>query len=237
MKILGVIQARLGSSRLQDKVLIKIGDKTMIEHVVERTRRLEIPFVVATGPYQKNGPLVVATGPYQKNGPLISHCLNIGAECFHPEYPHNGEELIQESNVLLRFILCGLFKNAKYILRIPADQPFFSVTYARELLLALEANEDNIDYYAHYLPDEEQPTIAKHPYGQFIELISLEALCSAYIHDENESHREDVTPFIYTSGRYRIRRIILKETPQFFLSVNTKEDLDRVRKYYRDTSD
>ena len=89
---------------------------------------------------------------------------------------------------------------------------FFSVTHAHELILALEENEENIDYYAHYLPDEDVPTIAKYPFGKFVEIISLEALCSAYIHDEDESHREDVTPFIYTSGRYRIRRIILKET-------------------------
>jgi len=39
-KVIVIIQARLGSSRLPNKILKQFGNKTVLEHVVERTRNI-----------------------------------------------------------------------------------------------------------------------------------------------------------------------------------------------------
>ena len=39
MKATAIIQARMGSTRLPNKVLLKLGGKTVLEHVVDRVYR------------------------------------------------------------------------------------------------------------------------------------------------------------------------------------------------------
>ncbi|MBC7474841.1 MAG: acylneuraminate cytidylyltransferase, partial [Candidatus Sericytochromatia bacterium] len=50
MKNLAIIQARTGSSRLPDKVLMKLENKTVLEHVFNRVKKSKLisDIVVAT---------------------------------------------------------------------------------------------------------------------------------------------------------------------------------------------
>ena len=47
-KIVIIIQARLNSKRLPNKVLKKINNTTILEHIIFRLKKLNIPLVVAT---------------------------------------------------------------------------------------------------------------------------------------------------------------------------------------------
>ena len=59
MKTLAIIQARMGSTRLPGKVLLPLGDKPSIAHVIERVSRIETitQVIVATPNSASNDPL------------------------------------------------------------------------------------------------------------------------------------------------------------------------------------
>lgn len=40
MKIIGIIQARTGSKRLKNKVLLKLGDRCILEILLERLKKI-----------------------------------------------------------------------------------------------------------------------------------------------------------------------------------------------------
>ena len=75
MKILIVIQARTGSSRLPNKVLLPLAGAPLLQRMIERVQAAE-------GSYD----IVVATTIDRHDDPIRSLCRTIGVRCFsgHP---------------------------------------------------------------------------------------------------------------------------------------------------------
>ena len=79
MKVLGIIPARYGSTRLEGKPLIDLGGKPMIQHVYERAKKTLDHVVVATddqrivAAVEKFGGSVVMTSPDHNSG--TNRCL------------------------------------------------------------------------------------------------------------------------------------------------------------------
>ena len=63
MKIGIIIQARMGSTRLPDKVLKRIGDKNLLEHILFRLSQLE-----------QNTKIVIATTILEKDDLIEKFC-------------------------------------------------------------------------------------------------------------------------------------------------------------------
>ena len=242
--MLAIIQARLGSTRLPNKVLQKIGDKTILEHCIDRVKQLDIPIVVAISSLLEDMPIYI-------------WCAKNENDCFF----HND---IQENDLLKRFLMCGITYDADYILRVCSDMPFFSIPAAKELIentrenfhwkVDYTGNHDwkvdysvAYDYVAHYLKGEDTPTIWKHA-GHYLEVVRLSALFDVYnrlpqLEDNSISYmrnkiinracfKEHPTSGIYlTPERYKIKKIMIDEVPAE-MSINTQENLDKVRKLY-----
>lgn len=101
MKTVAIIQARLTSTRFPRKVLAKIGDKTMLQHVIDNVNR-------ARGINK----VIVAT----------PHHINFkNAE----EYIW----IIDENDVLARYYWCAREYQADKIIRITSDCPLLKATY------------------------------------------------------------------------------------------------------------
>ena len=73
-RVLGVIQARMGSSRLPGKALIDLAGKPLVWHMIDRMRRV-------------NGvsEIVLATTADPRNEPLIEYCKSEGIDSFRHE--------------------------------------------------------------------------------------------------------------------------------------------------------
>ena len=101
MKIIGIIQARLVSSRLQNKVLLEIVDKPMLWHIYNRLSKSKLDqTVISTGEAKNN--LAIHKFALQNNIPI-----------------YIGKEL----DLIDRLYQTALFYNASAIVRITGDCP------------------------------------------------------------------------------------------------------------------
>ncbi len=103
MKVVAIIQARTGSTRLPGKVLLPLADKTVLEHVVERTARAKLIDEV-----------IVATTMKKEDLPIVKMVANMGFRVF------TGSE----KDVLDRYYQCARLAKADHIVRITSDCPF-----------------------------------------------------------------------------------------------------------------
>ena len=118
LKIGVVIQARMGSSRLPGKVLRRIADKTLLEHVIGRLEQL-----------RHSASVVVATSTQERDAVICEWCNQYGVNFFR------GSEL----NVLERYVACADHYNFSTIVRLTADNPFTDIEEL-DLLLDLHVN-------------------------------------------------------------------------------------------------
>ena len=101
-----IIQARMGSTRLPGKVLKKIGDKNLLEHILYRLSKLK-----------REVKVVIATSDLSKDNELERFCLNNKTLCFRGS----------EQNVLQRYYLCAKENNFSHIVRLTGDNPFVDI--------------------------------------------------------------------------------------------------------------
>lgn len=117
-----VIQARMGSSRLPGKVLKKIENKNLLEHILFRLSRLKHSAIV-----------VIATSLLEKDNAIESFCKENNIKCFRGP----------ESNVLERYYLCAQKNNFDYIVRLTGDNPFIDIEELDNLIsLHLDSKAD-----------------------------------------------------------------------------------------------
>ncbi|NBH71717.1 hypothetical protein D3Z51_06700 [Clostridiaceae bacterium] len=101
-KVVTIIQARMGSTRLPGKVMKDICGKPQIQHVIDNVSKSK--FVSQT---------VVATSNDGNNEPLKNYLSENGIEWFAGD----------ETDVLSRFVLAGKAFDADIIVRVTADNP------------------------------------------------------------------------------------------------------------------
>lgn len=105
MTTLTIIQARTGSQRLPGKALADVGDKTVLERVIDRATLADL------------GPLVVATSARAADNAIEDLCLMVGVPCYRSS----------EHDVLNRFYRTAVHYQAvgddAVIVRVTADCP------------------------------------------------------------------------------------------------------------------
>jgi spore coat polysaccharide biosynthesis protein SpsF len=102
MKIVAVIQARMGSTRLPGKVLREIAGRPMLVHVLERVLACELPDQV-----------VVATTNNAEDLPVVEVSKRLGASVF------TGSQ----DDVLDRYFQAARAYSAEVVMRLTADCP------------------------------------------------------------------------------------------------------------------
>jgi len=117
-----ILQSRMGSSRLPGKVLKKLGNESILEHIVNRLDRL-----------QHDAELIVATTILEKDNAIDIFCKERHVVCFRGS----------ESDVLARYYLCAKQYNFDHIVRLTGDNPFIDVEELDNLIdLHLNSNAD-----------------------------------------------------------------------------------------------
>ncbi|MFL0162049.1 cytidylyltransferase domain-containing protein [Aquirufa salirivi] len=168
------IQARMGSTRLPNKVMKLINGKPLIEYLLLRVSKAKLIDKV-----------VVATSVNSNNDILASFVKSLGFDTFRGS----------EHDVLSRYYEAAKFFNATTILRITADCPLIDPEIID--LVIEDFRNNSCDYSSNINP----PTF---PDGLDVEVFSFTALEKAYNEAKSPFEREHVTPIIRYSGQYEI---------------------------------
>ncbi|MCJ8166372.1 glycosyltransferase family protein [Pontibacter sp. E15-1] len=161
-----IIQARLGSERLPNKVLLPLpfnGGPTMLEHIVARA-------AAATGLSK----VVVATTDHPVDDAVQHLCITNQITCFRGS----------SENVLARFIDTAKAHELDVIIRLTGDNPFVSPEIIAHTLQQHVASA--VDY----------TTTEGLPLGMNVEVVQLNALIKAAQGAKEPLDKEHVTSFI-----------------------------------------
>lgn len=172
---MAIIQARLTNTRLPKKILKKIGNKSILQHCVDNTRKsLWVNDVVVASPH------------------------------YIPDNFNAHRFIGNEDDVLDRYYQCAKEFKADVIVRITADCPFI--------------DPDIIDEAIEYFSRTDFGFVKFSPIdGLDTEVFSFELLEEAWKKTKDPYDREHVTPYMIRKTK---------------LSVDTKEELNRARRWY-----
>ena len=209
MRMVAIIQARLGSSRLPGKVLQDIRGSTMLARVVRRTQRaLSLDDVV------------VATTVERADEAIVAECRKLAVSVFRGD----------EQDVLDRYYQAARTHRAEAIVRITSDCPLIEPEVIDKVVHAfLEARPD---YGSNVL----QRT---YPRGLDTEVMSISALERAWQNATERYQRVHVTPYLYENpDQFRLLSVKnAQDYSGYRWTVDTPDDLAFVREVYQRLGD
>jgi len=204
-KIVGIVQARMGSTRLPGKTLADLHGKPLLQRVIERTK---------AGRHLRT--IVVATTANAEDDAIVEFCRWCGVECFRGS----------EEDVLDRYYQCADWCGAEIIARITADDPFKDPQVMDKVVDHLLAHPE-LDYASNNL----EPT---YPEGLDTEVLTRQALSRAWREARLLSDREHVTPYIWRHP-HLFRVASVKHTTDLShlrWTIDVEEDLAFARQVY-----
>ena len=172
MKVVAIVQARMGSTRLPKKVMKLINGVPMIELLLARLSRSK-----------KIDKIVLATSEDPLNQTLIDHVSGLGFVC----------EQGSENDVLERYVDVAEKHAADIIVRITGDCPLVDPQLVDECISRF--HQENVDYLTNTL-------ILSYPDGLDIEVVRFSALRKALQESSKPFDREHVTPYVRESGLF-----------------------------------
>lgn len=206
-KIVAIIQARMGSTRLPGKVLSDIEGRPMLVHVVERLRHSK--FI---------DEIVVATTCLAKDNEIEKLCIDKGLAFFRGS----------EKDVLDRYYKCALEHKADVIVRITSDCPLIDPEVVDKVVAGYISEAPRV-HGASNVVDR------TYPRGLGVEVISFSTLECLQNQVKNQSCREHVTLYIYKHPEkfeiVRIKRDV--NLSGFRWTVDEEDDLRFVREVYK----
>lgn len=204
MKTMGIIQARMDSTRLPGKVLAPIVGKPMLWHVVERTRRAKALDRV-----------MVATSENSDDDSVAEFCTQSAIDCFRGS----------KEDVLDRYYQAARQFSHAAIVRITADCPLVDSAVIDKVVGAHE--DGSYDYMTNIFP-------RTYPDGLDVEVFSLGALERAWLEAANPYDREHVTPYMREHPKlFRIGNVLHPvNLSNLRWTVDHPEDLQFVRAVY-----
>ncbi len=203
-QITAILQARVSSTRLPNKILKEIIGKPMLAHQIERVQRAEMI-----------DELVVATSDQPEDDAVVSLCRNIGVTCFRGSL----------NDVLDRYYQCARQYNPDQVVRLTGDCPLADPGIIdRVVRFHLEGGYD-------YTSNVLQPTW---PDGVDVEVMRFACLAEAHTEAKLPSEREHATSFIYKHPeRFRLGNVTQEEDQSSIrLTVDEPEDFELVSLIY-----
>lgn len=205
MKVVAIVQARMGSTRLPGKVLSELCGSTLLGVLLHRVGLT--PGLDET---------VVATTTDPADDVLAGWLARERVPCFRGD----------ESDVLDRFWRCANERHADVIVRVTADDPLKDPAVIGRAIEEFKSRP-GIDYVSNTL----KPT---YPEGLDIEVFGISALARAHREARLTSEREHVTPYIYKNpDRFSVHCFEMQpDLSEWRWTVDKPEDLLFVRKVF-----
>jgi glutamate-1-semialdehyde aminotransferase/spore coat polysaccharide biosynthesis protein SpsF (cytidylyltransferase family) len=175
--VVGIVQARMESTRFPGKVMAEIQGLPMIRRVVDRLRGAASVDLV-----------VVAISDRPADDVLADYCAAHAVECFRGS----------SDDVLDRFYRGALRYGARAVARITGDCPLVDPRVVDRVVETFRRTGDQ------YVTNTLRGT---YPDGLDVEVFSFDALAQAWRDARQPAEREHVTPYIRTSGRFTVRDV------------------------------
>ena len=203
--ILGIIQARMSSTRLPGKVLLSILEKPIIAHIYERmkiSKKIDL--------------ICVSTSENATDDKIEEFCKKNKIEVFRGS----------EENLISRHLGAAKKYNADVIVRITADCPFVDPEIIDELLELFEKNP-NADYITN--------TIKRtYPIGLDVEVIPVRILEKFLPKSENPTFYEYFIGLhmIENQNEFKCVGLELPEEKTLRWTLDYKEDFVFIKKIF-----
>ena len=201
-KVWGLIQARMGSSRLPGKVMMPLAGRPLVFHILDRLARMG-----------ELGGIVLATTVDRRNDPMIDFLRPYGLPVVRcPE----------EDDIAARLTMALDVTGADAFVKVNADCPLFDPKIASELLSRfLAAGADS----------GSNKTPATYPLGYSIEIVGARAIrwCNANL--LATSHRELCIKWILDRPIQfpAVSITAAQDRSHMHLTVDTPEDYEVMR--------
>ena len=204
MKVVAIVQARMGSTRLPNKVMRHICGVPMIELLLARLARARQVHQV-----------VLATSVDERNQPLAEHVEGLGYQVWRGS----------EDDVLDRYVQAARAHSADVVVRITGDCPLLDPEIVDEVVTAF--NREAPDYASNTLR-------RTWPRGLDTEVVALSALEIAGREAAETYERVHVTPFLYHHAeRFRLLPVVgAHDCGSLRWTVDEADDLAMVREVY-----
>ena len=204
---IGIIQARLSSSRLPGKIMLEVCGKTLLEHMIIRVNQSK-----------KLDNVIVATSTNKIDDVIEDWCKSNQINCFRgPEH-----------DVLKRFKLAKDFVNADTVIRFCSDCPLIDPKIIDDVIEIYESN--NYDFVSNSFP-----TLGRtFPDGMSVEVFSSKLLDEADINAKKPSEREHVTFYFWMQpDRFKIyRHDYPKDLSKFRFNLDYLQDYCLIRSIF-----
>lgn len=219
MKVVCLVQARVGSTRLPGKILKEICGKTILHHEIDRLKKCK-----------EIDEIVIATTDKEDDDKIVNEAKKLSVKYFRGS----------ENDVLSRFYYAAKENNADIIVRVTSDCPCIDFEILDKMLIYFKEKykEKQVDYLSN--------TIKRtYPRGYDIEIFTFSALEKSYINAKKEYEREHVTPYIYDKTNnflklsfenkddYSEYRVTLDTIEDFIVIKNIFENLYYKNPYFK----
>jgi len=181
MKVVAVIQARTGSTRLPGKVLLPLAGRPVLERMLERVARA-----------RELDAVIVATTREAADDSVASLCHALGVPC----YRGSSQDLLD------RHLCAARLLAADAIVKVPSDCPLIDPRIIDHVVSEWRLQEGALDFLSNLHP----PT---HPDGNDVEVMSMATLVAAHAEARRPFEREHTTPFIWDQPeRFRVANVV-----------------------------
>lgn len=219
MKVVCLVQARVGSTRLPGKILKEICGKTILHHEIDRLKKCK-----------EIDEIVIATTDKEDDDKIVNEAKKLSVKYFRGS----------ENDVLSRFYYAAKENNADIVVRVTSDCPCIDFEILDKMLIYFKEKykEKQVDYLSN--------TIKRtYPRGYDIEIFTFSALEKSYINAKKEYEREHVTPYIYDKTNnflklsfenkddYSEYRVTLDTIEDFIVIKNIFENLYYKNPYFK----
>ena len=206
-KVVAIIQARVGSTRLPGKVLRDVCGKPMLWHMLNRLRVSN-----------KIDNIILAIPNSVQNDRLEDLSKRLELHCFRGN----------EEDVLDRYYKAAMKFGGDVIVRLTSDCPLIDPKITDRIIQ--EYLVSDVDYIS-------CGNKGNFPRGLDTEVFSLETLERAYKESKLDYEREHVTPYIYQHPEiFKLKSIEAAgklRRPDLRLTVDTEQDLKLIREIFK----
>lgn len=203
MRVVAIIQARMGSTRLPGKVMKDLCGDTVLARVVHRTRRA-----------RRLDEVVIATTTKPADDVIVRECERLGVACFRGD----------EADVLDRYYQCALEYNADAVVRVTSDCPLIDPELIDRHVDRLLARWNEVDFVTNMMRQS-------YPLGLAVEALPMDVLARMKRMSQTDELKEHVTTLAYAQpDRFHIEHVLYSTDLSYMRwTVDTAEDLEVVR--------